>query len=316
MLKYAALLLTFTFSAGCIQSEEVAISNIPYGHPAAVVLTFDTEVAGSKELEMIGRVLKERDANATFFVVAGYYRDRAEALEPLSDFEVGSKGWNESSWVDNPTPEEQSGQMLRAHRWLIAHGHGVKGFRTPHLTYSEFTGRAARELGYTYDSSLYYGFFPYRADGVVEVPLSINFDPFWDEKKMEHTLLPTYLVLQQAVDVNGFFAMLTHASRAEENMENFTRFLDYAESRGLWLCSAGEAAEWWEKRKKLRLERSGEKLVIENTGSEEVKGTTVIVEGSNGEIEGGTASYEWGEKQYIVLPPIEPSGKAALELTG
>ncbi len=316
MLRYAPLLLVIVIFSACLQHEEVVLSNVPYGHTAGVIVTFDTEVVKSGELESIARVLRNAGANATFFVVAGYFENSPDVLEPIRDFEVANMGWNQGRWKSYFTPEEHSEQILRADKWLRAQGFNVKGFRAPYLLYSDFAIRTIKGLNYSYDSSLYYDFLPYSLYGLVEVPVTLNFDSYWDETKMEFTLIPTYLALQKAIDDNGFFTLITHVDTVSKNLGNFTQFLDYAKKREIWFASAYEAAEWWKKREKLELEVEGERIIVRNRGSERVEGATVIIKNYRGRVEGGVVQYRNGDARYVVLPAIEPEGKAEVILRG
>jgi len=311
MLKYS-LLFVLLFIPGCLESPEVELSNLPGGHSAGAIVTLDTELAGKGEIERLARTLRENGVNATFFVVAGYYRDNPRALEPLEGFEVGSKAWDAGAWKEDFSPGGQAEQMLRAERWLESQGFEVEGFRAPYLSHGGYSLKAARALNYTYDSSLYYGFLPYRVGDIMEIPLSINFDPFWDQEKEKSTRLPTYLMLQKAIHSNGYFTMLTHVSRVSNNIESFTGLLNYSRERGVWFCSAGQAARWWEKREGLEMEVGEKKVKVHNRGRERVRGATVIFRGFEGEVERGIAQYRRGEDLYVVLPPLPPKGSTEL----
>ncbi len=311
------LLLLMLFSACLTQPERgVYLSKYPNGYKAAVVVTFDTEVLRGGELEAIAEVLRQREMNATFFVVAGYFQNNAEVLTPLRSFEVASMGWSQPAWV-NASEEERMQQILRAHEWFERHGFKIRGFRAPYLNASRATLELVAEMGYAYDSSLFYGFEPYTVGGVLEIPVSMNFDAFWDEEKMSFTLLPTYLAFQRAYDAGEVFTLLTHVQTASRNLENFTAFLDYMRERRVWFPSAGELAEWWLVRENLELTQEGSTLILRNHNARAVRGATAIVaartaKGAEGAVE--TWHDPASGRLYVVFPEVPPAGEVRVTL--
>ncbi len=297
MRKFLLLILLIVV-AGCTH-KEVRLSEIPYGKKAGVVITFDTEITDAKKIEYVADILKKHNVNATFFVVAGYFNSY-EPLEPLGEFEVASMGWNQSRWKEHKMePVEQIDQIIKANNWLGAH-FKVRGFRAPYLLPTRTSFRAIASLGYIYDSSICCGFHPYYIDGIVEIPLSINYDPFWSEEKMKIATLPTYLLLEQAIEERGYFTFSTHIDRVYEQQENFTRFLEYASARDVWFATCSEVADWWRKYSNLSLEVYDDKAIVRNLGPEKVEGATLIIEN--------------GEVRYIVLPEIQPYSRVEVEL--
>lgn len=314
-MKPLTLLLLMLFSA-CLGQEEVRLSKHPYGYKAAVVVTFDTEVVRGGELEAIAEELRQRGMNATFFVVAGYFQNNAEALAPLRSFEVASMAWVQPAWV-NASGEERRQQILKAHAWFERHGFEVRGFRAPYLNASRATLELVAELGYAYDSSLFYGFEPYSVGGVLEIPVSMNFDSFWDEEKMSFTLPLAYLAFQRAYDAGEVFTLLTHVQTASRNLENFTAFLDYMRERRVWFPSAGELAEWWLARENLELAVEGNTLILRNHNARAVKGATAIVAaGSVRDARGAVETWRdpASSELYVVFPEVPPAGEVRVTL--
>jgi|Deesub1362A_J573_1020465.scaffolds.fasta_scaffold03700_8 peptidoglycan/xylan/chitin deacetylase (PgdA/CDA1 family) len=304
------LLLLALFSACFTQPQrEAHLSKYPYGYKAAAVVTFDTEVVREGELEAIAAALQERGINATFFVVAGYFQNNPEVLTPLRGFEVASMAWSQPEWA-HASEEERRQQIIRAHSWFEQHGYEVRGFRAPYLNATRATLPLVAEMGYTYDSSLFYGFEPYEVEGVLEIPVSMNFDAFWDEEKMSFTLLPTYLAFQRAYDSGEVFTLLTHVDTASRNLQNFTAFLDYMKERRVWFPSAGELAEWWKLRENLELTIEGNTLILRNHASKPVKGATAVVDAraAKGAVE--TWRDPDSSKLYVVFPEVPPGGEA------
>ena len=313
MMPYAPLLLIALLSACAAPQEEATLSRYPDAYRSATVLTFETEVVRGDELEDITSALRRRGINATFFVVAGYFESTPEVLEPLRGFEVASMAWSQPEWV-NATLSERRRQMLRAHAWFLEHGFNVTGFRAPYLKASRRTLELVAELGYTYDSSLSYGFEPYPVNGILELPVSTNFDPFWDEEKMKITLPVAYLTFQRAYDTGGVFILLTHVHTSHRYLENLTAFLDYMMERRVWFPSARELADWWLLRENLRLSTAGDTLILENLNARPVKGATAILRAKSAEGAVETWRDPVSGELYVVFPEVPPGGTVSIKV--
>ncbi|WP_456474961.1 polysaccharide deacetylase family protein [Candidatus Pyrohabitans sp.] len=309
------LFLLLLFSAGCLtqSGRDASLLKYPHGYKAAVVVTFDTEVVREGELEAITGALEERGINATFFVVAGYFQGKSEVLAPLRNFEVASMGWSQPEWV-NASERERRQQILKAHSWFEQQGYRVQGFRAPYLNATRETLPLVAEMGYTYDSSLFYGFEPYEVEGVLEIPVSMNFDAFWDEDKMAFTLPLAYIAFQRAYDAGGVFTLLTHVDTASRNLQNFTAFLDYMKKRRVWFTSAGGLAEWWRLRQGLELSVEGNTLVLRNHGAKPVRGATAIVTAKVAK--GAVETWRDADtgRLYVVFPEVPPGGEVRITL--
>ncbi|NOZ59787.1 MAG: polysaccharide deacetylase family protein [Euryarchaeota archaeon] len=314
-MRPSAWVFVLVLLSGCISgSERVAeLSRYPHGFPAAVVITLETEVVRGDELSRVVGALRERGLNATFFVVAGYFESTPEVLEPLRGFEVGSMGWSQPGWAV-ASSSERRWQMERAHEWLAEHGFAVAGFRAPYLNSSREVLRMVAGMGYLYDSSIPYGLEPYVVEGVVEVPVSVNFDPFWDAEKMRVALPAAYLTFQRAYDSGGVFTLLTHVHTASGNLENFTAFLDYMRERRVWFATAGELARWWRLRENLELRVEGDELVLRNANPVEVRGATAVVRATRAR--GAADSWRDPERGvlYVVFPGVPPGGEVRVEV--
>ena len=308
MLLLALLLLT---ACGSQKEGEAFLCKYPYGYRAAVVVTFDTEVVREGELQAIVAELSAREINATFFVVAGYFEHEPQVLEPLRSFEVASMAWSQPAWV-NASADERRRQIEAAQRWFVQHGFHPRGFRAPYLLANKEVLSMVKGAGYAYDSSMFYGFEPYYAEGVLEIPVSVNFDAFWDEEKMEYALPVAYMAFQRAYAEGGVFTLLTHVDTASRNLKNFTAFLDYMRRRGVWFPSAGELADWWRVREELELEVSGKKLILRNHAPVAVRGATAVVEASGAR--GAVRTWRESGKLYVVFPEVPPGGEVSVEV--
>jgi peptidoglycan/xylan/chitin deacetylase (PgdA/CDA1 family) len=164
-------------TSGCLGSD-VSLANWPDGHESAVVISFDVEQAQAADLQRLIILLEKYNAKATFFVVAGYYEGAEDTLEPLRDYEVASKGWDQGEWAESY--EEQRDSIKRSHDMLSSLGFNPAGFRAPFLMNNQETFAVLSDLGYLYDSSDN-GMLPTLHGEIVEIPLSIAYDPFWKD---------------------------------------------------------------------------------------------------------------------------------------
>ncbi|MDP6612395.1 MAG: polysaccharide deacetylase family protein [Candidatus Hydrothermarchaeota archaeon] len=313
LLIFAALTI---FISACISStteEEVTLGNWPYGHKSAVTITFETEVPAEEQLAAISGALKERDLNATFFVIAGYFQDNPTTLEELRGFEIANLAWMQRNWKGTPlTPEFQRREISKADAWLRERGYSPRGFRAPFLKSNEATYRILEELGYSYDASQYFAFHPYRTGELLEIPLSLNYDLYWDSLSMSYSMLPTYVVFQESQEKEGLFTFYAHTDKVYKNMNNFTYFLDYVSARNVWLASSGEIADWWLKRENLQLALEGNRVMVTNKGSTPVAGTTIKYK-SKKTLKGAVLIKRDKGVAYAVLPEIKPNSQIILE---
>lgn len=305
-------ILIILLTLGCLGGpSDTEIANWPHGHKSAACITFDTELATGPQIEKVANALGE--TNATFFVVAGYFEDRQADLEPLRVFEVSSMAWKQGTWESSDLSGEfQLKEMKRAHEWLTDRGFNPRGFRAPFLLSNADTIKAVSKMGYTYDSSQYPGTIPRMTDGVVEIPLSLNFDTYWNEKSRELSKIPFYITFEDAYKKDGLFTFYSHVGTTSENIDDFIDFLDYAEAKQVWLASAGEVADWWIKRGNLELRMEGDLITVKNNGDEPIEGVTVKISPKRGVVEGALYAWEDEKTTYAVLPKIEPGGEISI----
>ncbi len=282
---FAVLLIT----SGCLGSD-VTLANWPDGAEAAVVISFDVEQAQASDLERVTLLLEKYNSKATFFVVAGYYEWSEQALEPLRDYEVASKGWEQESWPE--TYEKQRESIKRAHNLLESYGFEPTGFRAPFLRANQETISVLSDLDYKYDSSTT-GILPSVQGEIVEIPLSISYDPFWNEE-VEDYLPLLYLAFENTHNKNGVFNYYTLPERVDERWEVF---LKYVSGKDVWLASGTDVAEWWTKREKLSLKVVGDTAIVTNNGDMPISGVTLET-----------------KQGKIILPEIKPGGSERLKI--
>jgi peptidoglycan/xylan/chitin deacetylase (PgdA/CDA1 family) len=305
-------IIILLLALGCLGSpQDVQIANWPDGHKSAVCITFDTELATGSQIESLTNALGTK--NATFFIVSGYFKDRQEDLELLRDFDIGSLAWSQGEWRNSDLSEEyQLREMQMAHEWLVEGGFNPRGFRAPFLLSNEDTIKAVSTMGYAYDSSQYLGTMLYVKDGVVEIPLTLNFDSYWNEKSTGYSTLPFYLAFDDTYKKDGLFTFYSHVETASENIEELSDFLGYATAKRVWVAPAGQIADWWISRSKLELTVEGDLITVKNNGDEPIEGVTVKISPKRGVV--GGALYTWSDEKttYAVLPRIEAGGEVSI----
>ncbi len=312
MRKFFPAILVLFLLGGCIGNGEAELSNWPYGYSSAVTVTFETERASDDQLQALVRVLNNNGAKATFFIIAGYYQENPDALEVIRDFEVANMGWYQTTWKDSSlTKEFQDGEIRRGHDWLTAQGFEVRGFRSPFLKSTKETYAVLHEMGYTYDSSEFYGFMPYKIGSIVEIPLSVNYDLYWDEPSMKYSTMPAYIAFQKSQEESGLFTFYGHASRTYDHLDNFDELMSYASKRNVWFASASEVADWWNKRVQLELWEEGDTIMVGNKGGEIVSGATVKIKGE-WDASGVTAVKNAEGYTYALLPDLDPGAAVAI----
>jgi hypothetical protein len=232
------------------------------------MISLDVEQAAADDINRVTGLLSEYGLNATFFVVGGYYSDQSHILRPLGDYEVASKGWNQSEWADSY--EDQRDSVKHAHLWMVSQGFSPEGFKAPFLRSNKETYQVLKDLGYTYDSSKT-GLLPTRQDGIIELPLSVAYDPFWNEDVQEYLPL-LYLAFENTYDREGLFHFYTLPEHTDESWE---LFLEYVQTKDVWIASGEEVAKWWINREKLTLDFDGGTAIVTNHGETPVKGVTL-----------------------------------------
>lgn len=306
-----SIIIVLLLTVGCMGSpREVQIANWPQGHKSAVSITFDTELATGKQIEKVTAALGSK--NATFFVVAGYFKDRPEDLEFLRDYDVANMAWAQWEWEHSDLNKEfQLKEMKMANRWLEKRDFHPRGFRAPFLKSNENTIGAVKAMGYTYDSSQYAGTMPYMVDGVVEIPLALNFDVYWNEKTIGYSALPVYLAFEDIYKNDGLFTFYSHVDTASENTENLSSFIEYAATKHVWFASAAQVADWWILRSSLELTAEGDKITVRNKGDRPADGVTVKIS-PKGPVKGALYTWDDGKTTYAVLPMIHAGKEASI----
>jgi hypothetical protein len=244
------------------------LANWPNAQKAAVVISFDVERSHETDLKKVIEILNNYEADATFFVVAGYYEDASHVLASLEGFEVASKGWDQGTWSNDI--EMQRDSIKASDEFLVSQGYNPVGFRAPFLRNSEETFEVLSELGYEYDSSDD-GLLPSKQDDLNEIPLSLTYDPFWNEEVKDYLPL-LYLTFENTYDKDGLFMFYTLPEHVDEKWE---LFLDYISEKDVWLASGKDVSLWWDKRSNIELEIRGKNALVTNNGGSSISGVTL-----------------------------------------
>ncbi len=302
------LLAILVFASGCVSPGGAELSNWPNGYRSAAAITFDVQTVEQEHLTDLMDALKSRSMNATFFVVAGYIQEKPGLLTVLRDYEVASLGWYHADWKAAELTEEfQRAEIGRAHEWLSGARFRVRGFRAPYLKSNKETLDILEELGYAYDSTSYYGFLPYRVGNIVEIPLSVNYDLYWDERSVRAATMPTFLSFKKSLDEGGLFVFYSHINRIQPHFEDFTALLDFVRRDDVWVATCGEIADWWRIRENLQISTSGNAITVWNKGNTIAKGVTITAPDSR-KIQGALLTKSTAGRTYAVLPDIQPGG--------
>jgi peptidoglycan/xylan/chitin deacetylase (PgdA/CDA1 family) len=268
-------------TSGCL-GQSLSLSNWPNGHKSAVVLSFDLEQAQAEDIKKVIDLLERYNADATFFVVAGYYEDSPALLNPLKSYEVASKGWDQGKWSEKLDSQRES--IRRAHEFFTSHGFNPVGFRAPFLRNSEETFEVLSDMGYRYDSSEV-GLTPNLRNGIIELPLSVAYDPFWNND-VEDYLPLLYLTFDATYDRQGLFLFYTLPEHVNDRLRVF---MEHVVSKDVWLASGRDIAEWWSARDLISLEVKGKTAIVTNNGASPISGVTLLT-----------------GNEDIILPEIKP----------
>lgn len=290
MKPYLAIVCFALLATSSCLGQGVTLTNWPNGHRSAVVIAFEVEQAQASDISRAADILKRHNMNGTFFVVPGYYESIPGVLKPLQGFEVATKGWNQSEW--SLRYEDQRISIKRALTWLKGQGFDPVGFRAPFLKGDEETLAILSDLGFRYDSSRI-GTLPSRHNNIIELPLSVAYDPFWNEE-VERYLPLLYLAFEKTYEAEGLFLFYTYPEHGDRSLEIF---LDYISGKDVWFASAREVVEWWEKREKVSLEIEDSTAIITNNGATPLSGVTLKT-----------------KQGYMTLPEIEPGETLKIDL--
>ena len=291
ILLILAFLAIFSF---CTSKAEYKLMPYPEKHSSAVALAFEIEDASHGDILKAKEFLEENKINATFFVVAGYYEEKANNIAMLNDFEIAAKAWNQRAWkkaVESDDEKSIEENIKLAKQWFEKNGIAVVGFRAPYLMKHESMHDFLEKYGFYYDSSEV-GSRIYRKNNIYELQLSIAYDAFWDENT-EKFLPVFYYIFSKKARNSEPFIFYTYP----RNFDKLQKFIDYAKAKNAWITSYGELLSWIEARDSTEIIAKGDSLIIKNHGNKALRG-----------------AYLRAGDRIIKLPEIKPKSEVRLRI--
>ncbi|MFQ5800321.1 MAG: polysaccharide deacetylase family protein, partial [Candidatus Hydrothermarchaeales archaeon] len=250
--------LVKTFRRG---EDEIRIYNLSHPSRITVILSFDFEMPGGvKNIPRIFQILKEHNANATFFVTGAIAKDYPEIVREIMEegYEVGSHGYYhefpifeegdaelfaeefnttfEYVWGRSAKSEENFEEILKRAREEIKNATGSypSSYRSPILTpsitkdmrYIEIVEKA----GFTIDSSL---LRRYIEEGMVERTKDITIVPAsFSDAEFSNEGFVMELAREHSIKEEPLVVVLHPWKFSKEgHMHNFKDFLDEIERR-------------------------------------------------------------------------------------
>lgn len=252
----------------CASKAEYKLMPYPEKHASAVALAFEIEDASHDDILNSRNFLEKNRINATFFVVAGYYKERADEIMHLKNFEIAAKAWNQKAWkkaVESGDEKGLENNIKLAKSWFDKNNINVVGFRAPYLMRHDKMHSMLEKYGFYYDSSEV-GSGIYRKNNIYELQLSIAYDAFWDENTKK--FLPFfYYIFSKNAEKSKPFIFYTYP----KDFEDLDKFISYAKAKNAWITSYGELLSWVEARDNTEVEIKGNYAIIKNKSNRTLK---------------------------------------------
>jgi peptidoglycan/xylan/chitin deacetylase (PgdA/CDA1 family) len=279
-------------------SGELPIVNLwPRRGHFAFVLTHDVE--GPKGVANIGRVReleRRHGCVSSWNFVAEDYPIPSGCFERLRQegCEIGLHGITHDGKLFQSRARFEA-DLPKIHAYLARWG--AVGFRSP------ATGRRAdwmHELGCLYDSSFpdtdpfepqpggCCSILPFHFGEVVELPITLVQDHTLLEILQSDTIDPWVRKSEWLMRQHGLVNLITHPDYLDTpaRLAMYDRFLAFLSAQsGAWHALPHEVAEWWNRRRELRLApTAGGRMVVESNGRMEgLSDATVAIVREDGE---------------------------------
>jgi len=273
----------------------------PNGKLAAQVIEMDTE-QGFENALRFADMMEAFKYPATFYVLTSVAKLFPQVLFRLSrDFEIGFHGDIHTSFKgQTPSLQEQRIQAMRADLAQVMPGiQGIKGFRAPTEGYDTTTELLIQKYGIRHhaaDPNRTEARLPLLAkiddvelaDALIVLPRTQRDDInlYWEKLSVEGTTKALIDDFEMAFRSGSLAWLSVHSQNFNEDgilAKALPGFLDYlkAHSDRLWLATAGDVADWWRDRERLKVssEFNGKRLEFDVTvtGSEPLKGASLVV---------------------------------------
>lgn len=273
----------------------------PNGKLAAQVIEMDTEQGFDNAL-LFADMMDALDYPATFYVLTSVGKLFPEVLARLSrDFEIGFHGDVHDSFKgQSASLQEQRLQTMHADLASALPGlKGATGFRAPTEGYDATTERLIQKSGIRHhvaDPNRTDARLPLLAkldgvkpdDALIVLPRTQRDDINLSSEKF--SVEQTTKALIDDFDLafhSGALALLSmHSQNFNADgtlIKAMPGFLDYLKGQRdrLWLASAGEVADWWRERERLKVSSSynGKRLEFDLTvtGTKPLRGASLMV---------------------------------------
>lgn len=205
-------------------------------------------------------VLAEREVRATFFVPGATAERHPDVVRAVAaaGHEIAHHGYEHESLLGRSREDELA--ILRRGLDALERTAGVRplGYRAPWWELGAHTLELLAELGFAYDSSLFERDAPYRAGGLIEIPVSWTFDDweryaFWPEitgsgaiARPSEVLEAWWEEIDALAEVGGCAVLTMHPflSGRPARARALGALLDRLRAReDLWIATCGQIAE-------------------------------------------------------------------------
>lgn len=273
----------------------------PNGKLAAQVIEMDTEQGFENALHFAD-MMESFKYPATFYVLTSVAKLFPEVLFRLSrDFEIGFHGDVHNSFKgQTPSLQEQRIQAMRADLAQVMPGiQGIKGFRAPTEGYDANTEVLIQKYGIRHhaaDPNRTEARLPLLAkidevelpDALIVLPRTQRDDInlYWEKLSVEGTTTALIDDFEMAFQSGSLAWLSVHSQNFNDDgvlAKALPSFLEYLKNHKdrLWLATAGDVAEWWRDRERLKLssEFNGKRLEFDVTltGEKSLKGASLVI---------------------------------------
>jgi peptidoglycan/xylan/chitin deacetylase (PgdA/CDA1 family) len=273
----------------------------PNGKLSAQVVEMDTEQEFSNALPFAS-MMQSMGYPATFYVLTSVGKLFPDVLTKLArDFEIGFHGDVHLSFKGQPANQQE--KRIQAMRLemasVIPNLKDMTGFRAPTEGYDGTTEQLLQKFGFrhhTADPNRTEGRLPVLAklegveakDSVVILPRTQRDDInlYGEKLSVEQTTKALIDDTDQAIDTGALGLLSIHSQNFNADgvlIKAFPGFLEHLKQRRdpLWIASAGQVADWWRERERLKLSSNytGKRLEFNITvaGEKPLNGAGLIV---------------------------------------
>jgi peptidoglycan/xylan/chitin deacetylase (PgdA/CDA1 family) len=273
----------------------------PNGKLSAQVVEMDTEQEFSNALPFAS-MMQSMGYPATFYVLTSVGKLFPDVLTKLArDFEIGFHGDVHLSFKGQPANQQEKRiQTMRSEMAsVIPNLKDMTGFRAPTEGYDGTTEQLLQKFGFrhhTADPNRTEGRLPVLAkldgveakDSVVILPRTQRDDInlYGEKLSVEQTTKALIDDTDQAIDTGALGLLSIHSQNFNADgvlIKALPGFLEHLKQRRdpLWIASAGQVADWWRERERLKLSSNytGKRLEFNITvaGEKPLNGAGLIV---------------------------------------